>query len=262
MLLELTRGYSTVIDDCDYDRSFAYWLSDGTQRTFRICDLTWHVHTPKHTQYARAGYGTKPRFFVQMHRLLMEAPLDQIADHADRNGLNNRRLNLRLVTPLESRLNTRKKSAKNTYRGVYWNTREKRWYARITMDHKTTFLGSFTDEVLAAQAYDAAATRLHGSFAMLNFPLTFELEQLIMESPTELPLREYCEKYAATIFVRTQGPDGKWGPFSLAQLPAVTRDMYVLKWEREGRRPVRILGDDEDGVAQRTATNINQRLGD
>lgn len=82
-----------------------------------------------------------------------------------------------------------------------------------------------------------------------------------MELPPELPLREYCERYASTIFVRAQGPDGKWGSSSLAEIPTATREMYVLKWEREGRRPVRVLGDDELGVAKRTATGINQRMG-
>jgi hypothetical protein len=169
MLIQLTRGFSTVIDDSDYERLFDYWLSDGRLIQFRVCDLKWHVHTPPHTQYARAGFGKTPRFFIQLHRLLTEAPPDKIADHEDRNGLNNRRYNLRVVNATESRLNTRKKTAKNTYRGVYWNQKEKRWYVRITMDRQTRWIGSFTDEIEAAKAYDEAAIRLHGEFAMLNF---------------------------------------------------------------------------------------------
>lgn len=168
MFIELTRGYSTEIDDTDFNCLFDYWLPDGAKTQLRICDLNWHVHTPPHTQYARAGFSSKPRRFVHLHRLLTEAPPHFIADHKDRNGLNNKQSNLRLVSARESRLNTRKKTAKNRYRGVYWNKREQRWYARITNEGKTVWLGSFTDEIKAAKTYNEAAIRLHGDFAELN----------------------------------------------------------------------------------------------
>jgi len=168
MFLELTRGYQTELDDSDFERSFTYCFKDGKTVQLRVNDLTWHVHTPPHTQYARAGYGTRPRLFIHLHRLLTEAPIGWIADHIDRNGLNNTRSNLRLVTPQQSRLNTRKQTAKNRYRGVYWHTGYRRWYARITHEHQTIWLGSFTAEIDAARAYNEAAIRLHGQFAELN----------------------------------------------------------------------------------------------
>jgi hypothetical protein len=170
MFIELTRGYQTEIDDCDYDRFFVYCLKDGRELTLRVCDLKWHVHTPPHTQYARSGYGSQPRVFVHLHRLLIEASPRAMVDHIDRNGLNNRRFNLRIVTPHESRLNTRKKTAKNRYRGVYWHKGQRKWYARITSNGKTSWLGAFFSEIEAARAYDHAAARLHGSFAELNLP--------------------------------------------------------------------------------------------
>jgi hypothetical protein len=174
MIITLTRGYVTEIDDETFTKLFTYWMPDGSQLTFRISELKWSVFTPYHTQYARAGVGSSrrnERRWILMHRLLTEAPPDLIADHEDRNGLNNKLNNLRLVTCRESRLNTRKKKAKNTYRGVYWNRKDKRWSCRITNAGKTLWVGNFVDEVAAAKAYDIKAIELHGAFAMLNFPI-------------------------------------------------------------------------------------------
>lgn len=173
MILQLTRGYTTEIDDADFERQFTYWLPDDTATVLTVAELKWSVFTPYHTRYARAGVGSSrsgSRKWILLHRLLTEAPLGMIADHRDRNGLNNQRHNLRVVTHRESRLNTRKQSATNRYRGVYWIKKDKRWGCRITDNGKTRWLGSFADEIAAARAYDEAAHLLHGGFAMPNFP--------------------------------------------------------------------------------------------
>lgn len=56
------------------------------------------------------------------------------------------------------------------YRGVSWSKQAEKWRAGIVHKRRTTYLGSFDDEELAALAYDKAARRLHGDRAKLNFP--------------------------------------------------------------------------------------------
>ena len=45
-----------------------------------------------------------------------------------------------------------------------------RWEARIYETGKQRFLGYFTSELAAAEAYDARAVSLHGPNAKVNFP--------------------------------------------------------------------------------------------
>jgi hypothetical protein len=105
---------------------------------------------------------------VAMHSLITGWSM---VDHADHNGLNNCRLNLREATLALNNANRRKKPGSSSqYKGVAWNKRSRRWVAFAQSVH----LGSFDDEIEAARAYDAAASARYGPFAYLNFPLIQE----------------------------------------------------------------------------------------
>ena len=55
------------------------------------------------------------------------------------------------------------------YRGVCWNKAGRKWYAQIGYSGEDHYLGTFSDERSAAEAYDAAALELHGDKAKTNF---------------------------------------------------------------------------------------------
>lgn len=104
---------------------------------------------------------------LYMHRFITGCPAVYRVDHRDQDTLNNQRPNLRIATHDQNNLN-RSPWGISGYKGV--SLRRARFRARITIDHVEKHLGYYGSAVEAAMAYDAAAHKLFGEFAWLNFP--------------------------------------------------------------------------------------------
>jgi hypothetical protein len=93
-------------------------------------------------------------------------------DHIDGDRANNRWSNLRPVTPAQNKWNSKTRKAPNKtsrYKGVHLIKKSNLWRAKIQSNSAATELGLFQTEELAAKAYDAAAYRLFGEYARVNF---------------------------------------------------------------------------------------------
>lgn len=97
-----------------------------------------------------------------MHRLILGlASRSAWGDHVDGDRLNNRRENLRPVTPQQSAQNKRPRPGSSKYRGVRWHSPGRgRWRATVTIGGRIAWQASFKDEDEAGRAVAAARSRL------------------------------------------------------------------------------------------------------
>lgn len=80
-------------------------------------------------------------------------------DHWDRDGLNNRRSNLRVASHALNGQNLPRGRGTSAHRGVCWHTRKAKWMAYTAVDGKRVHLGYFDDEEGAAAAAAQARAR-------------------------------------------------------------------------------------------------------
>lgn len=98
------------------------------------------------------------------HRLILEPiPEGMVVDHINRDKLDNRRSNLRIVTPQVNAKNIPAKPNKTSkYRGVSWNQKASRWQVVLRIDGRLKWFGLYESEdeagaVAAPHFYGIAA---------------------------------------------------------------------------------------------------------
>ena len=161
--IPLTRGQEAIVDICDYDRLAKFrWYATLTASG-------WYAERTVRLEKGCQG----KKIAIQMHNEVLRVRPGFEVDHANHNGLDNRRLNLRPATRGQQCHNMRKPSHNTSgYKGVSWEKRREVWQVAIKLHGKRIFLGYFPKNQLeiAARAYDQAAIDLFGNFACLNFP--------------------------------------------------------------------------------------------
>lgn len=110
----------------------------------------------------KAGYpvvGINSKIYT-IHRLIWiwhngDIPKGIEIDHVNRERADNRIENLRLVTHQENAFNLSK------VKGYYKDKRRNKWYAKICVNQKSKWLGSFDEMIDAKNAYLKAKQELH-----------------------------------------------------------------------------------------------------
>jgi len=160
--IPLTKGKVVSVDDEDYEELNKY----------KWCAIKDHGYDRWYAQ--RASKDTNGKYkIITMHRQIMGFPIMKEIDHVNRNGLDNRRCNLRQCNHSQNKKNNSKyKNNTSGLNGVCWNRYAKKWRASIYKDKKHVHIGYFNDKEEAGRAVDGKALELFGEFAVLNFPET------------------------------------------------------------------------------------------
>ena len=97
-----------------------------------------------------------------MHRLIINAPPDRLVDHINRDKLDNRCSNLRLVDFSINIMNRgRQRNNSSGYTGVQYRKDRQKWIVLIGLNGKYRRLGSFDTPEEASAAYEQAKRELY-----------------------------------------------------------------------------------------------------
>jgi hypothetical protein len=155
-IIPLTQGKVAIVDDGDFER---------------LNQFKWHN---QHGYAWRSQWINGKVVHFAMHREILGIEDRKVhVDHKNLNRLDNRRDNLRIAPKGGNAHNKRKLQRaipgirRCEFKGVHRQQNQK-WYSVIYKDRRPYYLGNFDTPEQAALAYNAAAKKLHGEFALLN----------------------------------------------------------------------------------------------
>lgn len=119
---------------------------------------------------------------VLLHRLIMNCPDGFFVDHINHNTLDNRKVNLRIVTKQENNQNligARKDNKSSGKRGVYFQEKYNVWFAKINFNNVSHHFGTFYSEAAAEKIIQSA--------------ISITMDSNLTKHEIELKLKEMCE---------------------------------------------------------------------
>ena len=114
--IKLTCGKYALVDNKDYE----------SLNKFKWCFAA--------NYYGYGGYAVRRADgkVVRMHRIIIDAKKKEEVDHINRNKLDNRRRNLRIVSHSENMYNiSLYKNNTSGFRGICWDKRFNKWMVRM-----------------------------------------------------------------------------------------------------------------------------------
>lgn len=145
--IALTRGAYALIDPSDYEflSQWSWCASPCHGSRGRLVAVRGMLIAGRHVT-------------IYMHREIMGLTFKDgwEVDHLNHNPLDNRRANLRVVTPTANkRRQPSREGSSSRFVGVTWDKTRNRWRAQIQLEGVVTNLGRYATEEEAAAARDA-----------------------------------------------------------------------------------------------------------
>ena len=166
------RRYNT------YDLSGTYgigYTSKGEEFYFdledydKIKDYCWYIDS---NGYVIAHDNTNNNKIIRMHRLIMNVNRREIfVDHIYHNKNDNRKSQLRLVSPQQNASNCKiNKSNTSGYKGVYWHEPAQKWEVLIQYNNKLINLGLYSNKNDAIKVRQDAEIKYFGEYRYRENP--------------------------------------------------------------------------------------------
>lgn len=149
------RGEKTVITlRCYGKKDHGVVILETIIDTEKLHDIskynTWEGRYNKSNNeyYVQVAYKNNKkvkRFFL--HRLLMDPPEGMVVDHINKNPLDNRIENLRIITQAQNCQNRKELSSNNKsgVRNVSWNAALSKWLVKIKIHGKSHYFGVYKE---------------------------------------------------------------------------------------------------------------------
>lgn len=158
MRLRLRGGGYTLIDDADYE-----WAHQWRWRSLRAGYVVRDVHADGTTTTLLLHRELAARWGWEIDGLVI--------DHRNSRVRDNRRCNLRAVTPSQNCMNARRSSRNSS--GIKGVTPvvihgRRHWRARIQIDYARRELGIYGTRTAAAAAYAAAVAKHCGEYGRVD----------------------------------------------------------------------------------------------
>jgi hypothetical protein len=159
-LIQLRKDKFVKVDDEDFE-----WINK----------LKWYASPSTGSLFYAKRFDSNKgeRIAIFMHREILgkyqEINSSHIVDHINRDGLDNRKVNLRVCNRSQNSANT-KLNKRNTsgFRGVTWDKEKKRWRATLMNNGKNFRLGRFKLKEMAALKCEGKLIEIYGEFVNLN----------------------------------------------------------------------------------------------
>ncbi|AID50526.1 putative hnh endonuclease [Bacillus phage CP-51] len=156
------QGDTTVIEIQRRDGSVHYCYID-TEDLFRLKHFgaTWCLHSTRKGKYYAVARTLGSGKMVSMHRFLLGANEEDVVDHRDGDGMNNRKDNIRLATyEINARNIQHRKKSSNPYPGVV--PRGTGFNVYLGYKGKNNYIGRYQDLDEAIEARKKAEDKYWG----------------------------------------------------------------------------------------------------
>lgn len=136
--IPLTQGKVAIVDKEDYAE---------------LSKMKWAYSKSLNTGYARSYVNENgKKKYIYMHNLIMKTPKGMDTDHINRNGLDNRKENLRIATRSENNRNASlRKDNTSGIKGVSFNRNTKKWEVQKKINGRNYHFGSFSEKEIAIE---------------------------------------------------------------------------------------------------------------